>query len=151
MGSGPVDSGPEAPDPLRGPYLRVYSGRDIARIAAVARALDRPAVVVSDGAIGWHLFAAMMRAAEPGDTPLFFLYDAGDSAGAAVEALRAGASYVLSSSEPQQQASLSKLAAASGAQLLDRIPAAAVDCPDVDALKRLLEDGKTEVREERGS
>ncbi|MEQ8651752.1 MAG: hypothetical protein RIC87_04745 [Kiloniellales bacterium] len=112
--------------------------------------MDRPAVVVSDGAVGWHLFAAMMRAAEPGDTPLSFLYDAGDSAGAAVEALRAGAPYVLSSAEAQQRASLTKLAAATGAVLLQTVTPDPVDCPDVEVLKRLLQAGLAEAPQEKG-
>lgn len=98
--------------------------------------------MVSDGAIGWHLFAAMMRAAEPGDTPLSFLFDAGDSTAVAVEALRTGATHVLSTAEPQQRASLAGLAAVTSAVLLESLPAEPLDCPDIDALKRLLADSQ---------
>ncbi len=133
---------PQAPDPLRGPVLRVFASRDILRVAAVARVLDKPAVILSDGAIGWHLFQAMIRAAEAGDTPLQFVFDAGPSAGIAAEALRAGASYVLSTAEPQQLASLKALAQVTGALVLDRLDEDALDCPDVEALKRLLACGR---------
>ncbi len=139
-----VDRGPEGPEPakgpgrLRGPFLRVYASRDIARIAAVSRALDRAAVVVSDGAVGWPLFAAMVHAAEPGDTALTFLYDAGEQAGAAAEALRAGAPLVLSGATPAQRAGLAELAAATGAVLLEELSGPVLDSPDVEGLKAVL-------------
>ena len=105
----------------------------------MARALHRPAVVVSDGAVGWHLFAAMIHAAEADDAPLTFLFDAADSAGAAIEALRAGASLVLCEASPAQCESLATLAEVSGATLLDRMPADVLECADVDALKAALQ------------
>ncbi len=104
----------------------------------MARALQRSAVVVSDGAVGWHLFAAMIHAAEADDAPLTFLFDAADSAGAAVEALRAGAGLVLCEATPAQCESLATLAEVTGATLLDRMPAEVLECADVEALKAAL-------------
>jgi len=116
----------------------VHSGDDIARIAAVARALDRPAVIVSNGAVGWHLFAAMIRAAEAEDTALAFVFDAADSAGTAAEALRSGAKLVLSEAPAAQFASLLALAEATGGQLLESLAQAPLDSPDVETIKRCL-------------
>ncbi len=112
----------------------------------MSRALDRPAVVISNGAIGWHLFAAMIRAAEPEDTALSFLFDAGDGAGPAAEALRSGARYVLSTATAAQWASLRDLAASSGATLLDGLAEAPRDCRDVEAIKRALTAWPEEAR-----
>ncbi|GAB5469464.1 MAG: hypothetical protein Kilf2KO_24940 [Rhodospirillales bacterium] len=121
-----------------GPLFRVHGGGDIARIAAVARALDRPAVVISNGAIGWHLFAAMIHAGEAEGAPLTFLFDAGDRAGPAAEALRSGASWVFSTVGSAQCAALHSLAQTVHATLLEELPERPQDCPCVEDLKQRL-------------
>ncbi len=124
----------------------MHGGDDVRRIAAVSRALDLPALVISNGAIGWHLFAAMIRSAEPEDTALSFLFDAGDTAGPAAEALRSGAAHVLSTAPARQRASLESLAAATGATLLDHLDTEPQDCRDVEAIKRALTAWPDEAR-----
>ncbi|MEO1190464.1 MAG: hypothetical protein AAFY02_01805 [Pseudomonadota bacterium] len=122
-----------------GPLLRVESSGDIARIAACARALDRPAVVVSSGAVGWHLFAAMIHAGEAEGAPLAFLFDAGTRAGPATEALRSGALWVLCEATPAQSLALEGLARTLGAGFLAEAPRAVLDCPDLPTLKQALQ------------
>jgi len=116
----------------------VHAARDIAGLAALARILDRPAVAVSDGAVGWYLFAAMIHAAEIEGCPLAFVFDAGETAGPAIEALRAGARHVLSEVEGPQWHDLADLAQAMGTILLDRLPYEPLRDLDLEAMKTAL-------------
>ena len=93
---------------------------------------------MSDGAVGWYLFAAMIDAAEAEGSPLAFVFDAGETAGPAIEALRAGARYVLSEVEGPQWQGLADLAQATGATLLDRLPYEPLHDLDLEAMKTAL-------------